>query len=164
VPALVPSVFQSAFRCTPSPPAATKKSMPFTTVSESGREPAVPGRRSTTCVVPPTLPSLFHSSTSLFDGPLAEKKAIPPNSVRLTRLFAPICLSMTVPALVPSLVQIAAGFVGGALAKKSFPPALVRSKRVELSEPAARFATRAVPAAVPLLFQSSLPFTKSLAT
>jgi hypothetical protein len=57
--------------CSPLPSSAPKNSVPLTSVSACGADPASPGRRSMTRTVPAAVPSLRHNS-----GPLMPSSAV----------------------------------------------------------------------------------------
>ena len=149
---------------------APKKRVPLLLVSDPGKEPSGPGRRSVTRTVPNAVPSERHSSWPWITS-LAEKKSVPLTFVRemddpsRREPVGPGTMSFTsaVPAAVPSLCHSSGPWVPSSALKKRSPLTLVSSDRYELLGPGLMSFTSAVPAAVPSLCHSSYPVLRSKA-
>ena len=109
----MPSLFQSSLPFVFIPLLALKNKVPFTLVKFEGSEEEIPGFISLTKTVPAVVPSLFQSSKSsklLLALPLlALKNKVPFTLVKFEGkdlvLPVKISLTITVPAVVPSLFQ-----------------------------------------------------------
>jgi hypothetical protein len=107
------------------------------------------------------VPSLVHSAPDVKIPD--EKNTLPFTAVSSERSWSGL-LNFTVPALVPSLFQSSELASSSKFAvKKTVPFALVSEPGDEEADPAVMSFTSTVPASVPSLLQSSLPFTGSVA-
>src|SRR6266853_1406859 len=183
VPPAVPSVFHSSHPVAPS--SAEKYSRLLNTVKPLGEElkgarlpqtDPTPGAMSFTRTVPPSVPSVLHSSTPVAPS-LAEKYNALLNTVKpLGEEPAPglglMSFTRTVPASVPSLFHSSGPVTPSSAEKNQAPLKKTNSegKRVPPS-PGKEWSvavvlmsfTRTVPVPVPSVFQSSIPLTPSLA-
>src|SRR2546429_763537 len=185
VPVPVPSVFHNSTPWTPA--SAAKYRALVKAVRPDGEElkgtwmPAVnpePGAMSFTCTVPPTVPSVLHSSRPLPPSSAEKYKAllstVKPLGEELALGFGLMLMSFTctVPRSVPSLFHNSTPLTPSSAEKNQVP--LRKANSVGRGVPLApgkecRVAvvlmsfTRAVRASVPSLFHSSMPLTPSSA-
>src|SRR5712671_6176169 len=181
VPPSVPSVFHSSRPLTPS--SAEKYNALLNTVKPFGEElkgarippmDPTPGAMSFTRTVPPSVPSVFHSSAPVPPS-LAEKYNALLNTVKPLGEEPGLGLmsfTRTVPASVPSLFHSSGPVTPSAAEKNQAPLKKTNSegKRVPPS-PGKEWSvavvlmsfTRTVPVPVPSVFHSSIPLTPSLA-
>src|SRR5258706_5566692 len=183
VPPSVPSVFHSSRPLTPS--SAEKYKALLNTVKPLGEElkgsrippmEPTPGAMSFTRTVPPSVPSVFHSSTPVLPSLAAKYNAVLNTVKPLGEEPAPglglMSFTRTVPASVPSLFHSSGPVTPSSAEKNQAPLRKTNSegKRVPPS-PGKEWSvavllmsfTSAVPAAGPSGFPSSLPLAPALA-
>src|ERR1041384_2117705 len=185
VPVTVPSVFHNSTPWTPS--SAAKYRALLNTLKPDGEElkgtgippmNPVPGAMSFTRTVPPSVPSVLHSSRPPTPSSAEKYKALLNTVKPLGEELAPgvglmlMSFTCTVPPGVPSLFHNSTPLTPSSAEKNQVP--LRKANSVGKGVPLApgkecRVAvvlmsfTRAVPASVPSLFHSSMPWTPSSA-